>query len=82
VSIGVFPEIDGRTRLAFGPAREVWLRREADFDDFVETPTKTLFVSTATGVVLVMGFIETEITRVRIWRSHPDWPTRVTIGYG
>lgn len=75
------PEVDGRTRLTFGLAADVMIDSRPDFDDFLDIPTKTLAVSDAYGRHFVQAHLDADIVRVRIWRSHPDWPKRVTVGW-
>ena len=81
VSVGCFPEIDGETEITLGPIGEVSLDGLPDFIGTIETPNRTLVVSTVEGERILGTRVPASNTHVRIWLSHPRWPAKVTIGF-
>lgn len=76
----VRPEVDGETELTLGRSEEVdpgWL---PGFVGAIATPTRKLIIHDVAGTILAQQSDVSDITRLRIWFSHPRWPERVLIG--
>jgi len=82
ISVACLHEIDGEAELILGPADEVAQTYDLSFDGLLETPSRELKVSAVTGEPLLNARVPNVGTRVRIWRSHPDWPDQVVVGLG
>lgn len=82
VSIGCYPEIDGETEIILGRIDDVGSSLQLAFDGVLETPNKTLIVSTVDDEILLQDEVDETATRVRVMVSHPRWPERVLIGWG
>jgi hypothetical protein len=52
------------------------------FDGELETPSRTVVISTVEGKTILETPVANERTHVWIWVSHPRWPDQVTIGLG
>lgn len=82
ISVACLHEIDGDAELILGPAEKVASEYSLDFDGQLETPSRQLTITNVSGEVLLKTAVDQAITRVRIWRSHPDWPEQVVVGWG
>lgn len=82
VSVGCHPEIDGETEIHLGRADEISAEFEVVFDGIIETPNKTLMISTVEGTILLEDTVPALVTRLRVWLSHPRWPDKVVVGWG
>lgn len=82
VSVGCYPEIDGETEFQLGKARELSTDIDPVFDGAIETPNRTLMISTVEGTILLEDTVSDLETRVRVWLSHPLWPEKVIVGWG
>jgi hypothetical protein len=80
ISFRCFPEQDGPTEVVLGESFRVEPASLPAFDGELETPHRTVVISTTDfHTVLETGVPDTR-TRVRIWFSHPQWPDKVIIG--
>ena len=82
VSVCCYPEVDGPTQFYLGNAAEFDGDMNLVFDGIVETPNKTLIISTVEEHVLLRDTVPDSSTRLRIWISHPQWPEKVVVGWG
>lgn len=82
ISVGCYPEQDGATEIVLGKGLEVDRGNHPAFDGELNTPTRTVVVSTVEGNTVLESTVPKQRTRVRIWVSHPRWPDKVTIGLG
>ena len=76
----VRPEVDGETELTFGDSRDIDPGWPPGFVGVIATPTRQLIIHDVNGDVLISQPGVPDITRLRIWFSHPRWPERVLIG--
>lgn len=76
----VMPEVDGETELTFGRSGEVDPGWPPGFVGVIATPTRRLIIHDVNGDILAEKVNVPDITRLRIWFSHPRWPERVLIG--
>lgn len=82
ISVACLHEIDGEAELVLGPADEAMPEYSLDFDGQLETPSRQLKITNVPGELLLKAKVEQASTRIRIWRSHPDWPEQVVVGWG
>ncbi len=82
VSVGCYPEIHGETEFQLGPAQEVSAGFDPAFDGTIETPNRTLIISTVEDTILLEDEVPGLRTRLRVWLSHPRWPENVMVGWG
>ena len=76
----VMPEVDGETELTFGHSSEVDPGWQPGFVGAIATPTRELIIHDVAGDILAQQSDVPDITRLRIWFSHPLWPERVLVG--
>lgn len=74
------PEVDGPTKLTFGPSSEVDPGYAPGFVGQVETPSRRIIVDTVAEEVIFDEIVPATQTALRIWFSHPRWPEKVVIG--
>jgi hypothetical protein len=82
ISVACFPEIDGPTEIVLGKTPEVDPGSRSEFDGILKTPNHRIVVTTVDNQVVLATEVDTNFTRIVIWRSHPRWPEIVTIGLG
>jgi hypothetical protein len=83
ISFRCYPEQDGPTEIHVGQLNEVEPAQDVPaFDGELETPSRSVVLSTADWQTLLRVEVPSFRTRVRIWLSHPQWPDRITIGLG
>jgi hypothetical protein len=82
ISVGCYPEQDGPTEIVLGPAQDVDPGSSPVFDGDLETPHRSVIVSTVEGSKVLQSKVPETHTRVRIWVSHPQWPDKVIVGWG
>jgi hypothetical protein len=75
-------EQDGRTEIILGPADEVGRPDRPVFDALLDTPLRTVVVTTAENRSILQASVPSERTRLRIWTNHPAEPDEVIIGLG
>jgi hypothetical protein len=76
----VMPEVDGETELTFGRSNEIDPGWPPGFVGAIATPTRRLIIHDVNNQILTQQSDVPDITRLRIWFSHPLWPERVLIG--
>jgi hypothetical protein len=74
--------MDGMTELAFGPATAVALTAQPQFDGVIDTPSRSVAVSTPEGFIIGVPVPVGDRTRVRIWIDHPAEPETITVAIG
>lgn len=82
VAVGCLAFMDGETELTLGNANEVDPGVRAAFDGNLETPNRTVVVSTVERKEVLSAKVPSVMTRVRIWVNHANEPDKVTIGIG
>jgi hypothetical protein len=80
ISVACLMFQDGETEVTLGPAREVDPGSFAAFDRLLETPNRTVVVSTVDGDTVLEARVPRSMTRVRIWVNRPKEPDQVVIG--
>lgn len=75
-----YPEIDGPTEIVLGPASEVGLKRAAEYDGDLMTPSRKVVVTNVELKTLLSEKVSGTKTRVRVWLNHDRWPDKVVIG--
>ena len=81
ISVGCYPEQDGPTQVVLGKMQEVDPGDHPAFEGDLETPNRTVVVSTVERTTILQAKVTNARTHVRIWVSHPRWPDKVTIGW-
>lgn len=81
ISFVCYPAQDGPTQVTLGPASEVDPGYEAAFKGDLETPHRTLIVSTVELETVLKSKVPSIRTHIRIWLSHPRWPEQIFIGF-
>lgn len=82
ISVACLHEADGEAELILGPADEVMPSYALAFDGIIETPSRELVISTVLNEHVLKTMVLELNTRIRVWRSHPQWPKQVTVGWG
>ena len=82
VSVGCYPEQDGPTEVVLGDAPEVDPGYAPAFDAALETPDRTVVVSTVERESLLEAPVADSRTRIRVWLNHARWPDKVIVGIG
>jgi hypothetical protein len=87
ISIRCLPDVDGPTEITLGSSEDVDPGYAPELDGMLEASSREIIVWSLgdwkTGEVeLLRTSTEAERIRIRIWRSHPEWPEQVTIGLG
>ena len=82
VSIACYPSIDGETAVTLGPSQDVNPGSSPVFDGNLETPNRSIVVSTVEREVVLKEDVPEMTTRVRAWVNKPLMPDQVVIGYG
>jgi hypothetical protein len=80
ISFRCLPEPDGATEVVLGDAHEVDPGVSPTFDAELETPHRTMIITTVENRTLLRSSVSDTRTRVRIWLSHPQWPDKVIVG--
>jgi hypothetical protein len=81
LSIACYPWIDGETAVTLGPSREVDPGTSPAFDGELETPSRTIVISTAEQKTILSDNVLGTRTRVRAWVNKPSMPDQVIIGF-
>jgi len=81
VSIACYPWIDGETTVTLGPSREVDPGKPAAFDGQLETPNRTIVISTVEGNPILKEGVSETTTHVRAWVNNPSMPDEVIVGF-
>ena len=80
IAAGCLMDSEGETAITVGPSRAVDPGYSPSFDGELDTPTRTLTVSTVNQKKILETGVPTGSTRVRIWVNHPTFPDNVIIG--
>jgi hypothetical protein len=75
-------EMDGKTEITMGLAREVDPGQNPGLDGALITPTRTIVISTAELKTLLEASVPTLQTRIRIWMNRVKEPDKVIVGVG
>ncbi len=75
-----FPEQDGPTEVTLGSLEEVDTGRAPAFEGELETPSRTVVISTVEWEEVLRVQVASARSLVKIWLSHPKWPEKVVIG--
>ena len=81
VAVACWPEPDGPTEIALGPAEEVDPGSQPAFEIVLATPNGTLAAWTIEWRSLAEARVPNTRTRIRIWRNHPRTPDKIAIGW-
>lgn len=82
IAVGCLAFMDGETEVSIGKAEEVDPGGLPAFDGFLETPNRSIIVSTVDRSPILDATVSNSRTRVRIWTNHPQEPDRIRIGLG
>lgn len=82
ISVGCMTFADGETEFILGAAKDVASADPLRFDGELETPHRTVIVSTVEDNVILKAQVPTVRTRVRVWTNRPTHPDKVVIGLG
>jgi hypothetical protein len=82
IAVGTYPEPDGPTEVVLGVSSEVDPGDVPAFDGSLETPDRSVVVSTVECATVLECDVWEAKTRIRIWLSHPRWPDKIVIGLG
>jgi len=80
IAIGCMSDCNGETEVTVGSAHEVDLSEPHAFEGELESPSRTLAVSTVLRKTILKSPVLHSKTRVRIWVNHPSEPNRIVIG--
>jgi len=80
VSVGCLMYLDGDTEVAVGSPDEVAFGAAPAFDGMLETPNRSVIVSTVEWKVVLHSSVPNTKTRIRIWVNHPTEPDKIGIG--
>ncbi|WP_147292662.1 hypothetical protein [Undibacter mobilis] len=80
ISFACFPEVDGPTEIAIGPAGEVQPEPLLVFKGELETPSRMIVLETAEHERILDVPVTRERTIVHLWYSHPKWPEKIVVG--
>lgn len=81
LSIACYPWIDGETEVTLGPAREVDPGTPPAFDGELDTPSRTLVISTVDQKTILSENVPGIRTHVRAWVNRPSMPDKVVVGF-
>lgn len=76
------PDVDGPTEIVLGDRAEVDPGLPASFTSALRTPRRAVQLTEVGGELVLELPVATDITRVTIWVSHPEWPEQVIVGVG
>jgi hypothetical protein len=82
ISVGCYPEQDGPTEVILGRAGEVDPGDHPAFDGNLETPGRSVVISTVEGETVLEARVPDTHTRTRIWLNDSRWPDKVIVGWG
>jgi hypothetical protein len=80
ISVGCYPEQDGPTYVVIGDISEVDPGDLPEFVGTLETPNRTVVVSTVDGEAVLEANVLSKLTQVKIWVSDLRWPEKVILG--
>lgn len=73
-------EQDGATEIVLARTHEVDPGGRPAFDGMLETPNRTVVVSTVEQEVVLEAIVSSTRTRVQIWVNHPTEPDQILVG--
>jgi len=79
ISVACLMWQDGKTEVSLGSDVEVDESWIAAFDGMLETPNRSVVVSTVEGDAVLEAYVPRTRTRVRIWVNRPSEPDKVSI---
>ena len=82
IAFGCLMFQDGETDVTLGNVREVSSGGPPAFDGILETPSRSIVVSTVEHTSVLGCAVSNTSTRVRIWTNHPTEPDEIIIGLG
>lgn len=82
VQMLTYPECGGRTDVTFGPLTGAEPSFPLYHDALLETPSRTVVMSTVDEQLLFSVPVPDPMTRVRIWLNRPWQPDEVVVGLG
>jgi hypothetical protein len=82
ISVACTPDSEGATDVTIGASNEVDPGVAPAFDGNLDTPDRTVVVSTVDLRQIASVQVQRDATRVRIWVNDPAIPDRITIGVG
>jgi len=81
VSVACYPWIDGETTVRLGPSREVDPGKPAAFDGQLETPNRTIVISTVEGKSILKEDVDQATTHVQAWVNDSSMPHKIIVGF-
>lgn len=82
ISFSCLAFADGETDVTLGSARDVDPGTPPAFEGVLETPSRTVTLSTVERQKVLESAVPSARTRVRIWTNHPTEPDKVIVGLG
>lgn len=79
ISVACLMWQDGETEVSLGSDVKVDETRIAAFDGMLETPNRSVIVSTVEGDTVLEAHVPRTRTHVRVWVNRPREPDKVTI---
>jgi len=80
ISVACYPEQEGATDVTLGDMQDVDPGRPANFDGNLNTPSRTIAVSTVDHKTILEKSVTKEAIHVRIWMNNPKWSDDIIIG--
>lgn len=76
------PSIDGKTDITLGMTGLVDPGKNPAFDGQLETPSKIVVIETSEQDLILSQPVESETTRVRIWKNDEWLADKIIVGLG
>jgi hypothetical protein len=80
ISVACLMSQDGETEVTLGSAPDIRPGGFAVFDGLLETPNRSVVVSTVEGHPLLEARVPRVTTRIKVWVNRPKEPDQVVIG--
>lgn len=80
IAIGCLSFMDGYTEIIMGDLNEVDPGERPALDRQLDTPFRTVIISTSERETLLTRAVENVSTHVRVWTNHASEPDKVIIG--
>lgn len=81
ISIACYPWIDGDTAVTLGPSPQVDPGTPPAFDGELETPNRSVVISTVERETILKENVPNTTTRIRAWVNKPSMPDQVIVGF-